>query len=68
MHGLSDLVHVTQPTVAVRVLDELRQCRVTLDDDELARRLSVNARQAVNQVCRRLELAGRLRRYVGSSG
>jgi hypothetical protein len=65
---IGDLVHVTEPTVAVRVLDELRRCRLALDDDELAYRLGVNPRQAINQVCRRLERAGRLRRYVGSGG
>jgi hypothetical protein len=65
---ISDLVDMTEPTVAVRVLDELRQCRVALDDDELAHRLAVSPRQTINQVCRRLERAGRLRRYVGSAG
>jgi hypothetical protein len=65
---ISDLVHVTEPTVAVRVLDELRRCRAALDDDELARRLDVSPRQTINQVCRRLERSGRLRRYVGPAG
>lgn len=67
-HVFSDLVHVTESTVAVRVLGELRRCRIALDDDELARRLDVSPRQTINQVCRRLERAGRLRRYVGSGG
>lgn len=55
-------------TIAVRVLEELRRCGTALDDDELVRRLGINPRQTINQVCRRLELAGRLRRYVGSAG
>jgi hypothetical protein len=59
---------MTEPTIAIRVLDELRRSRVALDDDELARRLEVSPRQTINQVCRRLERAGRLRRYVGSAG
>ena len=65
---IDDLVHMTEPTVAVRVLDELRRCRVALDDDELAHRLGVSPRQTINQVCRRLARAGRLHRYVGSAG
>lgn len=48
MHVFSDLVHVTEPTVAVRVLDELRRCRIALDDDELARQLDVSPRQTIN--------------------
>ncbi|MFD4635964.1 hypothetical protein ACFWN2_01545 [Lentzea sp. NPDC058436] len=59
---------MTVPTVAVRVLDELRRSGVALDDDELARRLGVSPRQTINQVCRRLERAGRLRRYIGPDG
>jgi hypothetical protein len=59
---------MTEPTVAVRVLDELRRSGIALDDDEVARRLGVSPRQTINQVCRRLESAGRLRRYVGSAG
>jgi hypothetical protein len=66
--ALNDVVDVTEPTVAVRVLDELRRCRAALDDDELARRLDVSPRQTINQVCRRLDRAGRLHRYVGPAG
>lgn len=59
---------MTEPTIASRVLDELRRCLVALDDDELAGRLGVSPRQSINQVCRRLERAGRLRRYKGFAG
>ena len=59
---------MSQPTIAARVLDELRRCHKAFDDDELARRLGVSPRQAINQVCRRLELAGRLHRYVRPDG
>jgi hypothetical protein len=55
-------------TIAARVLDELRHARRPLDDDDLAHRLGVSPRQTINQVCRRLEQSGRLRRYVGSEG
>lgn len=65
---IGDLSDMTEPTVAVRVLEELRRSGVALDDDELARRLGVSPRQTINQVCRRLERAGRLRRYAGSAG
>lgn len=61
-------VNMTEPTVAVRVLEELRRCQVALDDDQLADRLGVSPRQTINQVCRRLERAGRLRRSVGPAG
>jgi hypothetical protein len=59
---------MTVPTVAIRVLEELRRCGLTLDDDQLAKRLGVSPRQTINQVCRALEAAGRLRRYVGADG
>jgi hypothetical protein len=55
-------------TVATRVLDELRRCNVPLDDDQLTKRLGVSQRQQINQVCRRLEAEGRLRRYIGADG
>lgn len=63
-----DLVSVTEPSIALRVLDELRRCQAALDDDQLAHRLDISPRQTINQVCRRLERAGRLRRYVGPAG
>jgi hypothetical protein len=59
---------VAESTIASRVLEELRRRGVAVDDDELARRLGVSPRQTINQVCRRLERAGRLRRYVGPGG
>lgn len=59
---------MTVPTVAMRVLEELRRSGLALDDDQLAKRLGVSPRQQINQVCRRMEAAGRLRRYVGSDG
>ncbi|MDP9398759.1 MAG: hypothetical protein M3P96_13505 [Actinomycetota bacterium] len=38
------------------------------DDDEIARRLDVHPRQTINQVCRRLEREGVLRRWLGLDG
>ena len=55
-------------TIAARVLEELRRSGRPLDDDELAHRLSVRPRQTINQVCRRLERSGHLRRYTGPEG
>ncbi|MER6590370.1 hypothetical protein ABT214_00575 [Micromonospora purpureochromogenes] len=55
-------------TLAERVVQELLRARTPLDDDELARRLDVQPRQTINQVCRRLEQSRRLRRYVGPAG
>jgi hypothetical protein len=55
-------------TIAFRVLEELRRCGKALDDEDLAARLGVSARQTINQVCRRLAVAGRLNRYVGPAG
>lgn len=63
-----DHVTVAEMTVARRVLEELQRSSRPLDDDELARRLGVSRRQTVNQVCRRLDQAGQLRRYVGPGG
>jgi len=59
---------MTSLTIAARVLEELRRSDRPLDDDELARRLSVRPRQTINQVCRRLERSGHLRRYTGPEG
>src|SRR5580698_9330553 len=59
---------VAKMTIATRVLEELQRSSRTLDDDDLAQRLGLSHRQAVNQVCRKLEAAGRLRRYCGSGG
>jgi hypothetical protein len=49
-------------------LEELRRSPVPLDDDQLAARLDVQPRQRINQACRGLERAGRLRRYAGPVG
>lgn len=59
---------MASPTIAVRVLDELRRSSWPLDDDELAARLGVRPRQTINQVCRRLERSDQLRRYTGPEG
>jgi hypothetical protein len=53
-------------TLADRILDAIRYAPV--DDDVLAKRLGVGRRQAVNQVARRLEAQGRLRRFTGPDG
>lgn len=59
---------MSELTVGTRVLEELRRSRQPLDDDELTRRLGVSRRQTINQACRNLERAGRLRRYTGPDG
>lgn len=59
---------MTLPTVAIRILEELRRSAAALDDDELAQRLSVRPRQTINQACRALAHAGRIRRYPGPAG
>ena len=53
-------------SLAERILAAIRF--EPLDDDVLARRLDVPHRQAVNQVARRLEAQGRLRRLPGPNG
>jgi len=53
-------------TTAERILQAIRLG--PLDDDVLAKRLGVSHRQSVNQVARRLEAQGRLRRYLGPDG
>jgi hypothetical protein len=65
---MRDHAAVAGQTIATRVLEELRCARRPLDDDELAHRLGVSPRQTINQVCRGLERAGRLRRYTGPEG
>jgi hypothetical protein len=55
-------------TVWERVLEALRLATSPLDDDELARRLHVRPRQAVNQAARKLEGDGLLRRVSGPDG
>jgi hypothetical protein len=59
---------MASPTIAARVLEELRRSSRPLDDDELADRLGVRPRQTINQVCRRLERSRQLRRYTGPEG
>jgi len=39
-----------------------------LDDDQLSRQSGIRPRQTVNQICRRLEATGQLRRTTGSDG
>jgi len=54
------------PTDTDRVIEALRRSP-ELDDDELARQLGIEPRQ-VNQICRYLEILGRLRRTPGPGG
>ena len=53
-------------TLADRILAEIKY--KPLDDDVLAQRLGVGQRQSVNQVARKLEESGLLRRYAGADG
>jgi hypothetical protein len=62
------LVAMSTPTHRDRVLRTLRVIGQPLDDDQLSMQASISPRQAVNQVCRRLEREGLLRRYVGNDG
>jgi hypothetical protein len=55
-------------SLADRVLAAPRAATSSLDDDQLAFRLGASSRQAINQVCRRLEAGGRLRRQFGPDG
>src|SRR2546430_9022374 len=50
-----------------RIIQALRQSP-GFDDDELERRADVPPRQQVNQICRRLEQQGALKRIVGTNG
>jgi hypothetical protein len=59
---------MSTPTTADRVLELLRVTRKSLDDDELAGRLQVSPRQTINQVCRKLERDGHIRRLNGPHG
>lgn len=54
------------PTIAERIIDAIRFG--PLDDDVLAKRLGVSQRQSINQVARRLEKQGSLRRLTGPDG
>ena len=50
---------------AQRILDTLASSHKPLDDDQLAALLGVR-RQAINQVCRRLDRDGQLQRHAVS--
>ena len=54
-------------TNAERIVEALRR-QSGLDDDELSRLTDVTPRQQVNQICRRLESEGKLRREQGPRG
>ena len=54
-------------THAERIMTLLAQ-KPGLNDDEIARELSIEPRQTVNQVCRRLEARGVIERSRGPSG
>jgi hypothetical protein len=56
---------MSPPTTADRVLELLRDAHQPLDDDEPARQLDVSPRQTINQMCRRLQLDGHVRRVDG---
>ncbi len=51
-----------------RVLEAIRISAQPLDDDELARRVGIEPRQTVNQICRALESDGVIRRRQGPDG
>ena len=53
-------------TIAERILEAIRYA--PLDDDVLAKRLGVTQRQSINQVARKLEAQGKLKRVVGPDG
>lgn len=53
-------------TNADRIIEALRQ-HPGLDDDALERVADVHPRQQVNQICRRLEKQGILKRFVGTN-
>ncbi|MDQ3153042.1 MAG: MarR family transcriptional regulator, partial [Actinomycetota bacterium] len=59
---------MSSATVKQRVLDLLRTSSHPLDDDELARRLDVSPRQAINRVCLDLAAQGLVRRRSGPDG
>lgn len=58
----------TRVTHRDRIIQALRLSDGPLDDDQLSQRTGIEPRQSVNQMCRRLEAAGILRRYVGPTG
>jgi hypothetical protein len=50
------------------IVEALRLSSLPLDDDQLSRRTGITPRQTVNQLCRRLETEGVLRRTPGPDG
>jgi DNA-binding MarR family transcriptional regulator len=58
---------VVVPTNSERILRIIATSAHPMDDDEIAARIGV-VRQAVNQVCRKLEAQGRIHRRVGPDG
>src|SRR5690606_9365036 len=58
---------MSRSTHAQRIITLLAQSP-PLDDDEIARALSITPRQTVNQICRRLEHDNVLARERGSRG
>lgn len=50
------------------MLAALRLSPTPLDDDQLSERTGIRPRQQVNQICRGLQCAGVVRRYVGPDG
>jgi DNA-binding Lrp family transcriptional regulator len=54
-------------TYAERILQVVSAAFRPIDDDEIAQRMGT-VRQNVNQVCRRLESEGRIRRVTGPTG
>ena len=55
------------PTHSERILRIIATSAHPMDDDEIAARIGL-IRQAVNQVCRKLEAQGRIHRRVGPDG
>jgi hypothetical protein len=51
-----------------RISEAIRLSSRPLDDDQLADRTGISPRQSVNQICRELERAGRVRRRSGPDG
>jgi transcription initiation factor IIE alpha subunit len=58
---------LTGASNAQRILDLLVR-RSALDDDEISTILNITPRQQVNQICRRLEREGTVRREYGPRG
>lgn len=63
-HATPSIRKTSGGTNESRILAQL-QGGVALDDDELATMADIQPRQTVNQICRRLERTGVIRRFVG---